>query len=112
MRHLHQDTLNQLMNGPIRKKLGIIPKDCSWGGNLRDRIQCHVESWGAKKGANSKALICRMGFGGGDGTLLVQQYYPHFIDEQTNIGLLNNMPHLVQGKGLVGREQKRLVMSG
>lgn len=66
----------------------------------------------AKKGANSKALICRMGFGGGDSTLLVQQCYPHFIDEQTNPELLNNMPNLVQNKRLVGRELKRLLTSG
>ncbi|CAO2580300.1 Retinoid-inducible serine carboxypeptidase [Lemmus lemmus] len=31
MRHLQGDTLSQLMNGPIRKKLKIIPEDCSWG---------------------------------------------------------------------------------
>lgn len=30
--HLQQDTLSQLMNGPIRKKLKIIPEDCLWGG--------------------------------------------------------------------------------
>ncbi|KAI5128659.1 retinoid-inducible serine carboxypeptidase [Manis pentadactyla] len=30
--HLQQDTLSQLMNGPIRKKLKIIPEDCFWGG--------------------------------------------------------------------------------
>ncbi|XP_036310063.1 retinoid-inducible serine carboxypeptidase isoform X1 [Pipistrellus kuhlii] len=32
VRHLNRDDLNQLMNGPIRTKLKIIPKDCSWGG--------------------------------------------------------------------------------
>lgn len=32
VRHLQQDSLSQLMNGPIRKKLKIIPEDCSWGG--------------------------------------------------------------------------------
>ncbi|XP_004684459.2 PREDICTED: retinoid-inducible serine carboxypeptidase [Condylura cristata] len=31
IRRLHRDTLSQLMNGPIRKKLKIIPEDCSWG---------------------------------------------------------------------------------
>ncbi|XP_037351330.1 retinoid-inducible serine carboxypeptidase [Talpa occidentalis] len=31
VRRLHQDALSQLMNGPIRKKLKIIPEDCSWG---------------------------------------------------------------------------------
>ncbi|XP_026942937.1 retinoid-inducible serine carboxypeptidase isoform X6 [Sagmatias obliquidens] len=33
VRHLQQDALSQLMNGPIRKKLKIIPEDCSWGGS-------------------------------------------------------------------------------
>ncbi|KAF6096892.1 serine carboxypeptidase 1 [Phyllostomus discolor] len=32
VRHLNQDNLSQLMNGPIRAKLKIIPEDCSWGG--------------------------------------------------------------------------------
>ncbi|XP_016062700.1 PREDICTED: retinoid-inducible serine carboxypeptidase isoform X1 [Miniopterus natalensis] len=32
VRNLNRDALNQLMNGPIRTKLKIIPKDCSWGG--------------------------------------------------------------------------------
>uniref|UniRef100_A0A8C6DNT1 Carboxypeptidase n=1 Tax=Moschus moschiferus TaxID=68415 RepID=A0A8C6DNT1_MOSMO len=32
VRHLQQDALSQLMNGPIRKKLRIIPEDCTWGG--------------------------------------------------------------------------------
>ncbi|XP_051014224.1 retinoid-inducible serine carboxypeptidase [Acomys russatus] len=32
VRHLQGDALSQLMNGPIRKKLKIIPEDCSWGG--------------------------------------------------------------------------------
>lgn len=32
VRRLHQGTLSQLMNGPIRKKLQIIPQDVSWGG--------------------------------------------------------------------------------
>ncbi|XP_048221916.1 retinoid-inducible serine carboxypeptidase [Perognathus longimembris pacificus] len=31
VRHLQGDTLSQLMNGPIRKKLKIIPEDISWG---------------------------------------------------------------------------------
>ncbi|KAI1884097.1 hypothetical protein AGOR_G00222900 [Albula goreensis] len=29
---LHRNSLSELMNGPIRKKLGIIPKNVSWGG--------------------------------------------------------------------------------
>uniref|UniRef100_A0A8D1I3F5 Carboxypeptidase n=1 Tax=Sus scrofa TaxID=9823 RepID=A0A8D1I3F5_PIG len=32
VRHLQQNALSQLMNGPIRKKLKIIPEDCFWGG--------------------------------------------------------------------------------
>uniref|UniRef100_A0A2K6GMG1 Carboxypeptidase n=1 Tax=Propithecus coquereli TaxID=379532 RepID=A0A2K6GMG1_PROCO len=32
VRHLQSDALSELMNGPIRKKLKIIPEDCSWGG--------------------------------------------------------------------------------
>ncbi|XP_008070211.2 retinoid-inducible serine carboxypeptidase [Carlito syrichta] len=32
VRHLQQDTLSRLMNGPIRKKLKIIPEDHTWGG--------------------------------------------------------------------------------
>lgn len=32
VRNLNRDALDQLMNGPIRTKLKIIPKDCSWGG--------------------------------------------------------------------------------
>uniref|UniRef100_A0A8C7Q6M2 Carboxypeptidase n=1 Tax=Oncorhynchus mykiss TaxID=8022 RepID=A0A8C7Q6M2_ONCMY len=36
MRHhispLHRQSLSQLMNGPIRKKLGIIPQNVTWGG--------------------------------------------------------------------------------
>ncbi|KAL4657907.1 Serine carboxypeptidase 1-like [Arapaima gigas] len=32
VRPLHQQSLSQLMNGPIRKKLGIIPQNVTWGG--------------------------------------------------------------------------------
>ncbi|KFO34999.1 retinoid-inducible serine carboxypeptidase [Fukomys damarensis] len=31
VRRLNQDALSQLMNGPIRKKLKIIPEDITWG---------------------------------------------------------------------------------
>ncbi|XP_077898409.1 retinoid-inducible serine carboxypeptidase [Ictidomys tridecemlineatus] len=31
VRHLQGDALSQLMNGPIRKKLKVIPEDISWG---------------------------------------------------------------------------------
>ncbi|XP_077618988.1 retinoid-inducible serine carboxypeptidase isoform X1 [Crocuta crocuta] len=39
VRHLQQDALSQLMNGPIRKKLKIIPDDCSWGGQSASVFQ-------------------------------------------------------------------------
>lgn len=29
---LHRQSLFQLMNGPIRKKLGVIPQNVTWGG--------------------------------------------------------------------------------
>ena len=29
---LQNDDLSELMNGPIRKKLGIIPDNVTWGG--------------------------------------------------------------------------------
>ena len=29
---MHNDNLSSLMNGPIRKKLGIIPSHVTWGG--------------------------------------------------------------------------------
>ncbi|XP_021528469.2 retinoid-inducible serine carboxypeptidase [Aotus nancymaae] len=32
VRHLQGDALSRLMNGPIRKKLKIIPEDQTWGG--------------------------------------------------------------------------------
>jgi len=31
---MHSDDLFALMNGPIRKKLGIIPKNVIWGGMI------------------------------------------------------------------------------
>jgi len=30
--YMHNGDLNALMNGPIRKKLGIIPSHVTWGG--------------------------------------------------------------------------------
>ncbi|XP_007947847.1 retinoid-inducible serine carboxypeptidase [Orycteropus afer afer] len=39
VRHLQQDALSQLMNGPIRKKLKIIPEDHSWGGQATNVFQ-------------------------------------------------------------------------
>ncbi|XP_060757298.1 retinoid-inducible serine carboxypeptidase [Neoarius graeffei] len=33
---LHGQTLDELMNGPIREKLGIIPKNVTWGGQAED----------------------------------------------------------------------------
>lgn len=31
---LHGLSLSELMNGPIRKKLGIIPQNVTWGGGV------------------------------------------------------------------------------
>ncbi|XP_007526767.1 retinoid-inducible serine carboxypeptidase [Erinaceus europaeus] len=42
LRLLHQDALSQLMNGPIRKKLKIIPEDRSWGGQATE-VFTHME---------------------------------------------------------------------
>lgn len=39
LRHLHDDKLTELMNGPIRKKLGIIPEHVQWGGQSGDVFQ-------------------------------------------------------------------------
>ncbi|XP_049627996.1 retinoid-inducible serine carboxypeptidase [Suncus etruscus] len=39
LRHLHRDALSQLMNGPIKKKLKIIPEDCTWGGQATSVFQ-------------------------------------------------------------------------
>ncbi|XP_026180469.1 retinoid-inducible serine carboxypeptidase [Mastacembelus armatus] len=33
---LHRRSLSELMNGPIRKKLGIIPQNVTWGGQADD----------------------------------------------------------------------------
>ncbi|XP_036409196.1 retinoid-inducible serine carboxypeptidase [Megalops cyprinoides] len=32
VRPLHRQSLGELMNGPIRKKLGVIPENVTWGG--------------------------------------------------------------------------------
>jgi len=32
--YMHNDDLSALMNGPVRKKLGIIPSHVTWGGTL------------------------------------------------------------------------------
>ncbi|KAB1265842.1 Retinoid-inducible serine carboxypeptidase [Camelus dromedarius] len=39
VRQLQEDDLSQLMNGPIRKKLKIIPEDCFWGGQSTSVFQ-------------------------------------------------------------------------
>uniref|UniRef100_A0A3Q3WEG5 Carboxypeptidase n=1 Tax=Mola mola TaxID=94237 RepID=A0A3Q3WEG5_MOLML len=36
VRPLHGQSLSELMNGPIRKKLGIIPQNVTWGGQAED----------------------------------------------------------------------------
>ncbi len=33
IRPLHRQSLSELMNGPIRQKLGVIPKNVTWGGH-------------------------------------------------------------------------------
>ena len=33
---MQNDDLSELMNGPIRKKLGIIPQNVTWGGLFRE----------------------------------------------------------------------------
>ncbi|XP_069577697.1 retinoid-inducible serine carboxypeptidase [Brachyistius frenatus] len=36
IRPLHGQSLSELMNGPIRKKLGIIPQNVTWGGQAEE----------------------------------------------------------------------------
>lgn len=36
----HSDPLSELMNGPIRKKLGIIPENVTWGGQSNLVANC------------------------------------------------------------------------
>uniref|UniRef100_A0A667YRM3 Carboxypeptidase n=1 Tax=Myripristis murdjan TaxID=586833 RepID=A0A667YRM3_9TELE len=36
IRPLHGQSLSELMNGPVRKKLGIIPQNVTWGGQAED----------------------------------------------------------------------------
>ncbi|XP_068587607.1 retinoid-inducible serine carboxypeptidase [Cebidichthys violaceus] len=36
IRRFYGQSLSELMNGPIRKKLGIIPKNVTWGGQAED----------------------------------------------------------------------------
>ncbi|XP_051988380.1 retinoid-inducible serine carboxypeptidase-like [Xyrauchen texanus] len=36
IRPLHRQSLSELMNGPIREKLGVIPKNVTWGGQSED----------------------------------------------------------------------------
>uniref|UniRef100_A0A3Q2TYB6 Carboxypeptidase n=1 Tax=Fundulus heteroclitus TaxID=8078 RepID=A0A3Q2TYB6_FUNHE len=36
IRPLHKQSLNELMNGPIRKKLAIIPQNVTWGGQAEE----------------------------------------------------------------------------
>ncbi|KAK7929714.1 hypothetical protein WMY93_006109 [Mugilogobius chulae] len=36
VRRLHKQSLDELMNGPIRKKLGQIPDNVTWGGQSQD----------------------------------------------------------------------------
>uniref|UniRef100_A0A3P8W2M5 Carboxypeptidase n=1 Tax=Cynoglossus semilaevis TaxID=244447 RepID=A0A3P8W2M5_CYNSE len=36
IRPLHRQSLSELMNGPIKKKLGIIPQNVTWGGQAEE----------------------------------------------------------------------------
>ncbi|KAF7645059.1 hypothetical protein LDENG_00211050 [Lucifuga dentata] len=36
IRPLHSQSLSELMNGPIRKKLGIVPQNVTWGGQAEE----------------------------------------------------------------------------
>ncbi|XP_070778637.1 retinoid-inducible serine carboxypeptidase [Enoplosus armatus] len=36
IRPLHSQSLSELMNGPIRKRLGIIPQNVTWGGQAEE----------------------------------------------------------------------------
>ncbi|XP_041633736.1 retinoid-inducible serine carboxypeptidase [Cheilinus undulatus] len=36
IRPLHSQSLSELMNGPIRRKLGIIPQNVTWGGQAEE----------------------------------------------------------------------------
>lgn len=39
---LQDDALSALMNGPIRAKLGIIPANVTWGGEVTLLVECDV----------------------------------------------------------------------
>ncbi|XP_051490578.1 retinoid-inducible serine carboxypeptidase [Apus apus] len=42
---MHKDSLSELMNGPIRKKLKIIPDCVKWGGQSRDVFENMAEDF-------------------------------------------------------------------
>uniref|UniRef100_A0A8B9FTQ5 Serine carboxypeptidase 1 n=1 Tax=Amazona collaria TaxID=241587 RepID=A0A8B9FTQ5_9PSIT len=45
VRNMHRDSLNELMNGPIRKKLKIIPDCVKWGGQSREVFENMAEDF-------------------------------------------------------------------
>ncbi|XP_013392846.1 retinoid-inducible serine carboxypeptidase [Lingula anatina] len=57
--HLSSDSLDQLMNGPIRKKLGIIPRNVTWGGQS-DKVFEHLKEDFMKPVVNVVDELLRM----------------------------------------------------
>uniref|UniRef100_A0A8C3J1G6 Carboxypeptidase n=1 Tax=Calidris pygmaea TaxID=425635 RepID=A0A8C3J1G6_9CHAR len=45
VKNMHKESLNELMNGPIRKKLKIIPDCVKWGGQSRDVFENMAEDF-------------------------------------------------------------------
>ncbi|XP_074745260.1 retinoid-inducible serine carboxypeptidase isoform X4 [Strix uralensis] len=45
VKNMHKDSLNELMNGPIRKKLKIIPDCVKWGGQSRKVFENMAEDF-------------------------------------------------------------------
>ncbi|PKU36689.1 retinoid-inducible serine carboxypeptidase [Limosa lapponica baueri] len=45
VKNMHKESLNELMNGPIREKLKIIPDCVKWGGQSRDVFENMAEDF-------------------------------------------------------------------
>uniref|UniRef100_A0A8D0GM67 Carboxypeptidase n=1 Tax=Sphenodon punctatus TaxID=8508 RepID=A0A8D0GM67_SPHPU len=45
VKYLHKDKLSDLMNGPIRKKLKVIPSSVKWGGQSQDVFKHMAEDF-------------------------------------------------------------------
>uniref|UniRef100_A0A3P9L8Q2 Carboxypeptidase n=1 Tax=Oryzias latipes TaxID=8090 RepID=A0A3P9L8Q2_ORYLA len=56
---LQRPSLSQLMNGPIRKKLGIIPQNVTWGGNLDLHLCFSASGGGRGRPAADRRLVRR-----------------------------------------------------